>query len=121
MDESAWTNAGVWRVRVPQGIAASENLLRLHYVGDVARLYARGRLVLDNFYNGQPFDVPLWRLSPAERSSLEIHILPLRPGQPGRLPDAAAVDFKAGTAPVEIKAVEALERRRIPLVFMGTM
>ena len=38
MDESAWTNAGVWRVRVPQGIAASENLLRLHYVGDVARL-----------------------------------------------------------------------------------
>jgi hypothetical protein len=33
----------------------------------------------------------------------------------------AAVDFKAGTAPVEIKAVEALERRRIPLVFMGTM
>jgi hypothetical protein len=121
MNESAWTNAAVWRVRVPQSIAASESLLRFQYVGDVARLYARGRLVLDNFYNGQPFDVPLWRLTPAELSSLEIHILPLRPGQPGRVPEAAAPDFKPGTAPVQIKAVEALERRRIPLVFLDEM
>jgi hypothetical protein len=119
MDESAWSNAAVWRVRVPQAVAARESLLRLHYVGDVARIYGAGKLVLDNFYNGQPFDIPLWRLTPVELASLEIHIMPLKPGQPGRLPDAAADEAKSGTAPPQVRAAEILRQRRIPLVFTG--
>jgi beta-galactosidase len=119
MDESAWTHAAVWRIRVPQAVAVRESLLRLHYVGDVARIYGAGKLVLDNFYNGQPFDIPLWRLTPAELASLEIHIMPLKPGQPGRLPDAAADEAKSGTATPQVKAAEILRQRRIPLVFTG--
>ncbi len=67
--------------------------------------------------NGRPFEVPHWRLAPAERSSKDILNLPVRPDQPDRVPDAAAVDFKDGTALGQIKVLGRLERRRMPLVF----
>ena len=121
MDESAWTNAAVWRVRVPTGVAARGSLLRFHYIGDVARIYACGRLLLDNFYNGQPFDLPLWRLSPAELSSLEIHGLPFRVGQTVRLPEEAAINVETRGSAAQIQAVECLERRRISLAFRRKM
>lgn len=113
MDESAWTNAAVWRVRVPQVVAARESLLRIHYVGDVARVYAGGRLVLDNFYNGQPFDVPLWRLSPAELASLEIHVLPWRANTPHRIATESRPKLEDGRPAGELLRVESLSRTRL--------
>jgi beta-galactosidase len=113
MDESAWTSAAVWRVRVPTAVAARESLLRIHYVGDVARVYADGRLVLDNFYNGQPFDVPLWRLSPAELASLEIHLLPWRAGMPHRIAAEAKPKLEDGRPVGELLRVESLSRTRL--------
>lgn len=117
MNEASWESAAVWRVQVPQAIQAREGLLRLNYVGDVARFYAGGRLILDNFYDGQPFDLALWRLSPAELANLELCILPLRADRVKRLPTAAEQRLEAGRATAKITAVEQLEKQSITITF----
>jgi len=42
--------------------SAGRILLRITYKGDVARLYANGKLLNDNFYNGTPWMVGLDRI-----------------------------------------------------------
>ena len=51
--------AAVYTIHLPQQRQA---LLQIAYRGDCARLYADGKLVADNFYNGRPFLMGLWRL-----------------------------------------------------------
>ncbi len=63
-------------------------LLRIDYRGDVARLYANGRLIADNFYYGRPFYYGLWRLPEGTRQ-LELRILPLQADSPIYLPREA--------------------------------
>jgi hypothetical protein len=59
--------------------------------GDVARLYAGGRFLDDNFYRGVPFEFALGRLTPEERAEgIELKILPLRRDTPVYLPEGAA-------------------------------
>ena len=68
-------------------------LLTIDYQGDCARLYANGRLVADNFYNGRPFLYGLWRL-PSDVSQLELRILPMQENAPIYFPREA--DTTAG-------------------------
>ena len=63
-------------------------LLNIEYRGDVARLYADGKLVGDNFYNGRPFLMGLWRL-PKDCQKLELRILPLQKNMPVYFPREA--------------------------------
>ena len=63
-------------------------LLKIDYRGDVARLYADGKLVADNFYYGRPFLFGLWRLPQGTRE-LELRILPLQKDAPVYLPREA--------------------------------
>ena len=84
--------AAVYRIDLPED---RSGLLRIDYRGDVARLYADGRLIDDNFYNGRPFLYGLWRL-PAECRTLELRILPLQPDAPIYFPREA--DTSAGEA-----------------------
>lgn len=72
------------------------------YRGDVARLYANGKLIADNFYNGRPFLYGLWRL-PAEVNSLELRILPLQPEMPVYFPREA--DTTPGEAVLNISII----------------
>ncbi len=58
-----------------------DGLLQIDYRGDVARLYADGKLIDDNFYNGRLFCYGLWRL-PEGTKSLQLRILPLQQGAP---------------------------------------
>ena len=74
-------------------------LLDIHYRGDVARLYADGKLIDDNFYNGRHMQYGLWRL-PAGCSSLELRILPLQPDMPVYFPEEA--DTRPGEELIEI-------------------
>ena len=60
-------------------------LLNIDYRGDVARLYADGKLLDDNFYNGRPFQYALWRL-PKDCRQLELRILPLQKDMPVYFP-----------------------------------
>ena len=63
-------------------------LLQIDYRGDCARLYADGKLVADNFYNGRPFLMGLWRL-PEGCTELELRILPLQKDMPVYFPREA--------------------------------
>ena len=91
-DEEDFQQAAVYRIDLPQGC---DGLLRIDYRGDVARLYADGQLIDDNFYNGRPFLYGLWRL-PANCRTLELRILPLQPDAPIYFPREA--DTTAGEA-----------------------
>ena len=77
--------AAVYTIHLPQQRQA---LLQIAYRGDCARLYADGKLVADNFYNGRPFLMGLWRL-PESCTSLELRILPLQKDMPVYFPREA--------------------------------
>ena len=82
--------AAVYTIGLPADSLRADRLLRIDYRGDVARLYADGKLVADNFYNGRPFLFGLWRL-PAGCSRLELRILPLQKDMPVYFPREANV------------------------------
>lgn len=68
--------------------AQRDGLLNIDYRGDVARLYADGKLIDDNFFNGRPFQYALWRL-PESCRQLELRILPLQDEMPVYFPREA--------------------------------
>ena len=81
--------AAVYKISVSApAIKDSHCLLRIDYRGDVARLYAGGKLIADNFYNGRPFLYGLWRL-PEGCTELELRILPLQKDMPIYFPREA--------------------------------
>ena len=86
--------AAVYRIPLPGDAVARQSLMQIRYRGDVARLYAGGKLIGDNFYNGRPFLMGLWRL-PADVTELELRILPMQADMPVYFPR------EADTAPGE--------------------
>jgi len=72
--------AAVWRIRLPEKLdLRTDPILRIHYVGDVARVTLNGRLINDDFYNGRVFEVGLRRYAPEIlQGELRLAILPLR-------------------------------------------
>lgn len=67
-----------------------DRILEVNYRGDVARIYADGRLIADNFYNGRPMLLGLWRI-PKDCSEIELRILPLQCDMPVYFPKEADV------------------------------
>ena len=83
--------AAVYRIKVPsEAVSKFRRLLRIDYRGDCARLYANGKLIADNFYNGRPFLYGLWRL-PENCTELELRILPLQKDEPVYFPREADI------------------------------
>jgi len=112
MDESVWTDAGVWRITVPLARRQRDTLLRIHFVGDVARLYAGGRLVADKFYNGRPFDFSLRRIPAGQLDTLELRVMPLHPERAAKLPAAMRPKPPLSSPCAEVTRIEGLERRQ---------
>lgn len=83
--DADFEQAAVYTIDIPN---EHQGLLSIHYRGDVARLYADGKLIDDNFYNGRPFQYALWRL-PENCSQLELRILPLQNDMPVYFPKEA--------------------------------
>ena len=79
--------AAVYTIDLPE-IDRTGLLLNIDYRGDVARLYADGKLIDDNFYYGRPFQYALWRL-PQGCKQLELRILPLQKDMPVYFPREA--------------------------------
>lgn len=79
--------AAVYTIDLP-AVSGEGRLLNIEYRGDVARLYADGQLIDDNFYNGRSFQYALWRL-PKECKQLELRILPLQKDMPVYFPREA--------------------------------
>ena len=89
--DSDFTNAAIWKIKLPGNIDLSLNpILRIHYLGDVARLTLNGKLLDDNFYSGRTFDLGLKRYAPEIlKGDLRLEILPLVKDSPIYLePDA---------------------------------
>ena len=83
--------AAIYTIDLPEDsslFTLHSSLLNIDYRGDVARLYANGKLIDDNFYNGRPFQYALWRL-PKDCRQLELRILPLQKDMPVYFPREA--------------------------------
>lgn len=95
--EADFDRASQWTVHVDPSLRGSSDrwLLQVRYTGDVARVFVGGKLFDDNFYKGTPWELGLWRVSPAElQSGLTLKILPLRKDAPIFLESGAWPDFQ---------------------------
>lgn len=77
--------AAVYNIPLPED---RDCLLDINYRGDCARLYADGKFIEDNFYNGRSMQYGLWRL-PSDVKNLELRILPIQPDMPVYFPKEA--------------------------------
>ena len=104
--------AGSWRIKLPNAVSSDRHfLLRIHYTGDVARLYLNGKLIADDFNNGDPMEIGLDRFAPdISKYELLLRILPLQKGAPIFLPKAAQPDFGDRQSIAAVKSVELIEQ-----------
>ena len=125
--DSDFTNAAVWKIKLPAGWGANFRhgsnlqtdtnvpgqrpaLLRIRYIGDVARLTLNGKLIEDNFYNGREFDVGLMRYAPEIfTGDLRLEILPLRKDAPIFLEPKAQPDFGTNETLVKVQSAEIVD------------
>jgi beta-galactosidase len=110
--ESDFTNAAVWQIKLPAGLDPNlDPILRIHYVGDVARVTLNGRLMDDNFYNGKTFDLGLKRFAPEILTGdLRLEILPLRKDAPIYLAEEAKPGFGKAAIVARVNRVEIINR-----------
>ena len=89
--DADFDRAAIYTITLPDDLSLftpHSSLLQIDYRGDVARLYADGKLIDDNFYYGRPFQYALWRL-PKDCRKLELRILPLQKDMPIYFPREA--------------------------------
>jgi len=87
--ESTWDKAAVYKLDIPAAAANRHVIMDIHYVGDAARLYIGGQLFDDNFYNGDPFSIPLWRIPKTEWPMLSLKVIPWSDALASRMPKQA--------------------------------
>jgi hypothetical protein len=109
--EADWTNAAVWEITLPKGLDLKLNpLLRIHYLGDVARVTLNGKLLDDNFYCGREFDLGLSRYVPEILTGdLRLEILPLPKDSPLFFEPKDRPDFEKMTSVARLQAAELVE------------
>ena len=99
-DESAWEAAAAYEVPVKPGA----NMLEIGYEGDMARLYADGVLVQDDFWKGLPIRYALRRL-PKGTKRLVLKVLPRGAGWENKIYIDRA---RAGSSADDIARYEAV-------------
>ena len=111
--DADFTNAAVWKIKLPVDAPdRSPALLRIRYVGDVARITLDGKLIEDNFYAGREFDLGLKRYAPGIfTGDLRLEILPLRKDAPVYIEPKDRPDFKGKDTVLELQAVELVQER----------
>lgn len=103
--------AAVWRIALPNKIDFRRRpMLRFNYVGDVARVVLGGRLLTDDFYNGRPRDLGLWRFeSELPTQSLTFEVLPLQKEAPIFMAASARPDFGERAAVADLRGVDLVQ------------
>jgi hypothetical protein len=106
--ESDFTNAAVWQIQLPPKLDLKQNpLLRVRYLGDVARFTLNGRLLDDNFYTGREFDLGLRRYAPEIfGGNLQLEILPLRQDAPIFIEQKDRPEFGTKRTVLKLESVE---------------
>jgi hypothetical protein len=115
--DADFDNAAVYRIKLPAGVDPSRDiLLRIHYVGDVARAYVGDKFITDDFYNGNAWEIGLKRLGPAAYTDgVTIKILPLQKNAPIYIQKDAMPDFKNADSVVSLDRVDAIEQHHVEL------
>lgn len=111
--ESDFKDAAVWIIKGLKPTLNTDNLfLKINYKGDVARIYADGKLVADNFWNGKGM---LVRVSDLIGKKIELKILPLGKNYPIYLqPEQRKIIAQDSDGVLlELENVQLVERRII--------
>ena len=85
-EEATWEDAAVYRLDLPASAAKRRMVMNLDYLGDALRLYVGDKLLNDNYFNGDPFAVALWRIPMADWLKIRVRVLPATNGLLGRWP-----------------------------------
>jgi hypothetical protein len=111
-EDADFAKAAVWKIKLPDKVDLSvDPLLRLNYVGDVARVSLNGKLLTDDFYNGNKFDVGLRRYAPGIlKGDLRVAILPLRKDAPIYFTPGATPDFGNAESLAVLRGLEIIPR-----------
>jgi hypothetical protein len=113
-NETTWNDAAVYKLDIPSVAPDRRVILNIHYIGDAARLYIGDKLYDDNFFNGDPFAIALWRIPADQWPNIRLKILPWSDALIPRMPDQAkkeAADAKAASTldQVSVTAADQLE------------
>ena len=127
-NDADFARAAVWRIKLPENLDLSTDpLLRIHYAGDVARATLDGRLITDDFYNGNVWEIGLRRHAPEIlQGDLRLAILPLRkdavtgPRRKIYLADDLIPDFGDAASVVRLQGVEIIPRYQVFFPAGGT-
>lgn len=116
-EDADFAQAAVWQLKLPQNLDPGvDPLLRIKYIGDVARVTLNGKLLTDDFYNGKPFEVGLCRYAPdILAGDLRLAILPLQKGAPIYLAKQAQPDFGTANSLAILRGVEIIPRYTLTL------
>ncbi len=111
-NDADFTNAAVWKIQLPATIDLKTNpLLRIRYIGDVARLTLSGKLIADNFYAGREFDLGLKRYgSEILTGDLRLEILPLRKDAPIFIEPKNRPDFGTNKTVLKLESAEIVQQ-----------
>ena len=91
-------------------------LLRIKYIGDVARVTLNGKLLVDDFYNGKPFEVGLCRYAPVILGGdLRLSVLPLQKDAPIYLAKPARPQFGSAHSLAVLREIEIIPRYTVTL------
>jgi beta-galactosidase len=110
-EAAVFEGAAQWALDVPTiNSPAVHNLfLRISYEGDIARLYADGKLINDDFYKGTPFEIGMQRVNLVNQNAkFELQILPMRKDEPIYLPPGSQLTFPASGQVVRLKEIVAI-------------
>ena len=117
--EETWQQAAIWEIQMPLEATDKHVLMKINYTGDAARLYVGDKLFDDNYFNGDPFEIGLWRIPKDKQNDVQLYILPYSEGLDSRLPQYAKNKIeqakKAGTInDISIEAVPTYEIQIMP-------
>jgi beta-galactosidase len=117
-EDADFEKAAIWQIKLPRDLDLPANpILRLHYVGDVARVMLKGKLLTDDFYNGLPLDIGLRRHAPEIlNGDLRLAILPLRKDAPIYMAEQARPQFDKNEPVGILKSAEIIEHYQAKLI-----
>jgi len=113
-EDSDFDKAAVYVIDVDSTLAscADSAFLKIDYAADCARIYADGKLVQDNFWNGKPM---LVRVSDLVGKKVKLRILPLRKDAPIYLQKEQKAILEASeNALLTLTKVSIVKRTTIP-------
>ena len=116
--EAKFDLAATWKISLPANcLDGVYNLfLRINYTGDIGRAYSGSRLLTDNFYYGETWEIGVKRFAPdVIQGGILLKILPLRGDAPIFIPETARPVFPAGGEIVELRSIEAVPEYQVSI------